>query len=409
MAATLRRPSSTAWCPARPAGGSSGFTLVELLVTMVVLLVLSLMMVTMTNQTSRLWKSSRARIDAFQSARNAYERITDHLSQATLGTYLDYYNAAGKSRTDLFRAASAANPNATPPPFIASTYGRSSDLQFVCGQAAGLVPPAGGGSRPMHAVFFQAPLGYVSSGTGTSDFKGLSTVLNAVGYYIDFSNDNAVVPAFMTSATPAGSPASSAGTLRYRLMELYQPAQNLKIYCPVTVPTASPYSGTASWFYLAVNPASAAGTTVTAPTILTADNIVALIVRPEAASTATAGNSTTTSTAEIAPYYAYDTKSYLAQANADGTSEAATYYAQAKNQLPPLVQVTMVALDADSGSRLAAMFGTSAPPLYASSPFVDVTKYAGDLSALQTVLHSYHLNYHVFVSDVSLPAAQWSQ
>ncbi len=363
-----------------PRGRRGGFTLIELLVTMVVLLVLVLVMVTMTNQTSRLWRSSRARIDAFQSARNAFQRITDHLGQTTLNTYLDYYNTAGQSRCDVLRGSLYAK-------FVPATYDRASDLQFVCGQAATLVPPTTG-SRPTHAVFFQAPLGYVAGTVaGGTDLTLLNSVLNGVGYYIDFANTSAQRPAFMTSVAPAW---------RYRLMELYQPSQNLGIYYPSSVVPNPEYSGSKSWFNLAVDPPGGG----TAPTIVTSDNIVALIVRPESASTADVAATGATAT-EIAPAYSYDTKAYVTKTD--------TYSTQAKNQLPPMVQVTMVAIDADSAVRLAAQFGSNPPTLYSNSPFTDVTQYKTDLAALESGLQSSHLTYHVFVENVSLLGAQWTQ
>jgi uncharacterized protein (TIGR02599 family) len=366
----------------------NGFTLVELIVAMTVLVLLVLMMVSMTTATNRVWQSSRARVDAFQAARGAFERVTSHLSQATLATYIDYYNAGGQSRTDLQRSSPGTA-------FTPATYDRASDLQFVCGQAAVLAPPAISASRPTHAVFFQAPLGYVSTATtANNDFKELNSVLNAVGYYIDFTNGALQQPAFITSLAPSW---------RYRLMELYQPSQNLTIYFPT-----STYGGPQAWFTVAVNPTQTPGATATSPTIVAADNIVALIVRPETASTAASATSGTSPT-EIAPGYGYDTKAYLAQMNADGTTPGPSYYLLSKNQLPPMVQVTMVAIDANSAARLANMFGINPPTLFTKSPFTDVTQYASDLASLETVLRGYQATYHVFVADVSVFGAQWTQ
>ena len=187
---------------------------------------------------------------------------------------------------------------------------------------------------------------------------------------------------------------------RYRLMELYQPSQNLSIY--FLNPSVA-YSGTGSWYYLGLNPTSGS-----APTIITSENIIALIVRPESATASAAANvssnNSNTNVVEIAPNYKSDTKAYAPPNNSPDN-----YSLLAKNQLPPLVQVTMVAIDADSATRLAAQFGTSAPTLYGSSPFSDVTQYNKDLTALETVLQGYHLNYRVFELEVSVLGAQWSQ
>ena len=213
-------------------------------------------------------------------------------------------------------------------------------------------------NRPTHAIFFNAPLGHVSSpSASTNDFKNLNQVLNAVGYYIQFSSDTALRPSFITSL-----PAS----WRYRLMELNQPSQSLGIYFSTVA-----FENPGSWYSMAVDPTAGQSA---APVVVVADNILALILRPEVASAAAGGSAAV----EIAPNYAYDTKAYQTSA----TSVAA----MSKNQLPPLVQVTLVAIDAESATRLAATNGTTAPPLYGSSPFTDVTQYNQDLSALLATL-----------------------
>jgi uncharacterized protein (TIGR02599 family) len=342
-----------------------------MLVAMAILIVLILVMGSIMSQASRVWRHSRESTDAFRSAREAFERITTHLSQATLATYLDYYNAAGQSRTDVLRS----NPSAT---FTATSYDRASDLQFVCGQAATLIPPSGdASSRPTHAVFFQAPLGYVASGaTSNSDFRVLNTLVNGVGFYIDFLDENASRPGFITSA---------ASKWRFCLKELYQPSQDLSIY---TSGNGSPFVYPQAWFNQAI------GSSGTSSTVTTAENVVALIIQPEAA--VTTGSSTS-----IAPNYAYDTKGYLTS-SADNAKIA-------KNQLPPMVRVTLVALDADSGMRLASIFGKTPPPLIGTTSFTDASQYEKDMDALEGALKKYHLTYRVFVSDVSLFGAQWSQ
>lgn len=375
----------------------SAFTLVELLVAMVILLVMVLVMVGLTNQTNKIWRGSRARINAFQAARGAFERITVNLNQATLNTYLDYYDANGKSRADLLRSAGASGFKTAAAGFIPVTYDRAADLQFTCGISAKstLIPPHAGseGFRPAHAVFFQCPLGHVdnpsaSSGAGGSaapqSFRNLANVLNAVGYYVEFSNENdpkfGKVPSFLN--TPPAS-------WRYRLMELNQPSQNLDLYAP-----SVKYYNPDAWFSLAVDPVSS----TPAPVFIVADNIVALIVRPKLANPTASG----VQPQELAPAYAYDTKGYL-------TAPTDQYAKLSKNQLPPLVQVTMVAIDTDSATRLANRLGADDPKLVDSSLFTTASRYDADLTALQKSLQTKQLNYRVFVTDVSVPGAKWSQ
>lgn len=380
------------------------FTLVELLVAMTVLLVLVLMMVTMTNQASRIWRGSRERITAFQSARNAFSRITTNLSQATLNTYLDYYDGTGvnaKSRTDHARTDTAATLN----DFKPKTYDRAADLHFLCGQsdrdqnARALIPPSGQGvSRPTHCLFFQSPLGHVSDASASSispisNFKNLSGTLNAVGYYIEHSNENdlyGAVPKFMGSL-----PAS----WRYRLMELNEPSQNLSVYAMAG--GAGIYSGTESWFSKPLR--STPSKNNPSPRYAIAENIVALIIRPKVSNPNRDPQAAPPT--EIAGRYAYDTKAYLGSAPPDIVGDGLRL---SKNQLPPMVQVTLVAIDTASALRLANRYGSKPPPLVNGDLFFDASKYDADLGQLQSSLGAQQLNYRVFVADVSLPEAKWS-
>ena len=388
----------------------SAFTLVELLVAMTVLLILALMMVALANQTNNIWRSSRTRIEAFQGARNAFDRLTTNLNQATLNTYLDYYNSTAvmaQSRSDLLRTAEASNNSNTIESalqnFVPAAYDRASELQIVCGPSQDttlegqgitpLLPTNKAIVRPTHALFFACPLGHVSdpnsTTAATSDFKILDGVLNAVGYYVEFNNTSSsnfnLVPSFITPA-----PAS----YRYRLMELNQPSQNFSVY------SASTFQNPNAWYSLAVEPVS--GPPPYPPVIVLAENIVALIVHPKAANPTTLNPTPT----DIAPNYGYDSKGY-------NSPTPASNVATAKNQLPPIIQVTLVAIDSDSATRLAAQYQTTAPSLVTTGMFTTVgsngSQYTADLNTLQNTLQTNHLNYRVFVTDVSIPGAKWSQ
>ena len=65
------------------AGRAAGFTLVELLVASAVFMLILVLVLSITSQTSQVWKRSAAKIEAFQGARAAYETITTRLRQAT--------------------------------------------------------------------------------------------------------------------------------------------------------------------------------------------------------------------------------------------------------------------------------------------------------------------------------------
>lgn len=382
--------------------GRPGFTLVELLVAMSVLVLLSLVLVGMTNATSKIWRDSRTRITAFQDARGAFERMTFNLGQATLNTYLDYYDGpggTGVSRTDLARSSGGVTSTAVIN-FKPKSYGRAADLQLVCGPSeqgsTALVPSnAGSGYRPSHAVFFTCPRGHVADDPSRDSFRNLSNLLNALGYYIDFSDENnsnsGTRPRFLNTA---------ASSWRYRLMELNQPSEYLGVYNSSANGSQGgySYSGSNSWYKQAVDPAAGPSA---APVYVVANNVIALVVRPE---TTNAAASLQSSATEIAPGYYYDTKQYA------GNIGANTPAAQlSKNQLPPLVQVTLVAIDSTSALRLASQYNATPPPLVSSTMFSDVTRYADDLKTLEQTLQAGHYNYRIFTTEVAIPGAKWSQ
>ncbi len=126
----------------------------DLLVSTVILAIILVVIFSITQQTGRVWKSSQAKIESFQSARAAFESLTRKLSQATLNGYYDYFDANGRTPKD---------PSYDGKP---ARYGRQSDLHFISGPGL-LTHPA----QVSHAVFFQAPLGY-SNATNWSGYAG---------------------------------------------------------------------------------------------------------------------------------------------------------------------------------------------------------------------------------------------
>ena len=69
-----------------------GFTLIEMLVSLVLLCLISLLLLTITGQTSRMWRYTTSRSEQFGAAGQAFDSISQRLSQATLNTYWDYDN-----------------------------------------------------------------------------------------------------------------------------------------------------------------------------------------------------------------------------------------------------------------------------------------------------------------------------
>ena len=153
----------------------AGFTLIELLVATSVLLLMMAVLLQLTGGGGQLWKSSSGKISAFQSARSAFATITRTLARSTLNTYNDYVDANGYYRV-------SGNTTFTPSNFL-----RTSELHFLSGPAAEVVPGADGAKYPGQAILYQAPLG----ATDDSALNHLNRSLNAVGFYIQYGNADA--------------------------------------------------------------------------------------------------------------------------------------------------------------------------------------------------------------------------
>ena len=392
----------------------------ELLISMTILAAIMVVLLSITNSTQRIWKQTSQRIDSFRAARTGFEAMTRRLSQATLNTYWDYDN-----------------------PRAPTTYIRRSELRFISGMQANsnksLIYPlvadsyttaVTGIAHPTHSVFFQAPVGYVS-GTSSLVGIGMETLLNTCGYFIELASDN---------ITPAGNYPNIArpGFLttpprtRFRLMELCQPGEKLNIYQWT--------SGLDSTNYLygnAINPANliapyqwflgkgtdsptglASDTSLEKNSHVLAENVIALILLPKLP--ATDDPTGLTLLQIIPPGSTYTSLFNSAPQYATVAAETAAY----ANQLPPLVQVTMVALDEPSAARLqllataqnqdqATFLGlTNTGTVLFGRPksLTNVSPgYTADLNTLLKKLDNNHLNYRVLTSEVSIRAANWGQ
>jgi len=335
-----------------------GFTLIEMLVSVAILAVLLLIIASMIDATRRTWTYTSGRIEEFRGAREAFESITSKLSQATLNPYWDYDNKS--------------NP---------TTYARQSELRFLSGDAAGLTSSD---KVKTHGVFFTAPLGFVQD----TNYADLGNLLNTCGFFVELGSDKDSRPGFVNqSANPP------AERWRLRLMELMGPAESLTLYDEGAKAAGgnAGYSGS-SWYKSAFD-GTAPYTGPTRPVRVLAENVVALILLPKLSS------SEDPTGTKLAPNYGYD--------STVGKSDPTI---NSKNQLPPIVQVTMVAVDEASFSRLQT--GNSAPntdPIFANCAFSDASQYGRDLQQLEDNLKALNLNYRIFTMNVALKAAKWSR
>jgi uncharacterized protein (TIGR02599 family) len=343
---------------------SRGFTLVELLVAMFVLALLSVGLASLTQMIARTWSSSVTRIEQFREAREGFETITRRLAPATLNTYWDYQrNAAGDPEK----------------------YIRQSELRFISGPAlagnAGASPP-----RPGHAIFFQAPAGYQS----TPQPGDLQNLLNTLGYFIEFNDDSATRPSFVT--TPARS--------RFRLMELAESADELTLFQFTSGKNAdgnakaTTYNGR-EWFEVPL---------ARGDTRVVAENIIALILLPRFAQGERSAGGVVYDAGALAPAYTYD--STVSNANPELDS---------KNQLPPVVQVVMVAIDEVSAARMSPEENnallTKLGSLFTDADRLESDLYqeAGGASSLEGFLIDNNINYQIFSTTVGLKSAKWSR
>ena len=361
------------------------FTLVELMVSMAVMIVLLLILLSMVNQTSATWRFATAKVEQFRSARDGFEAITRRLSQATLNTYWDYER----------------DPMTGAP----LKYVRQSELRFIVGAGDTLIGNAREKSNPedqvpprqvSHAVFFQAPLGFVDDDA----FRGLENLVNTWGYFVEFNSDRSFRPEFINTM-----PQRPPDRYRHRLMELMQPSNELSVLSYTSgigkykagvannllYSSAKPPGGYTGreWF---TDPLAL---TSQSPVHVLAENVVALVLLPKLTPQEDATGT------KLADAYRYDSTDTRTDPKIDP-----------KNQLPPVVQITMVAIDEVSANRVA---DGGAPPDFGISTLFQTDKagsanrYLTDLETLQQTMSEQRMGFRVFTTNVSIRGAKWSR
>ncbi len=328
---------------------------------MAVLSLFVLLLSTVTDSSFKLWRSTQSSITMFDSARTAYDFMTRRLSQATLNPYLDYYNSQWLRR-DSSNSAS----------FVPAKYGRASDLHFLSGDAAATL----GGTQQGQGVFFFAPLGFTNSNASFSDLPNL---LNALGYYVEFGSDQNLRPAFLASL-PAAQ--------RYRLIENILPSQDFTFYQKFTDTNTT---NDDQWITSGLMGANSTRHAI-------ADNIIALIVRPEVTQQ-DASLLGLTNTFDLTADYTYDSRA--------GRGLGSPFDSQFA-QLPPLIRVVMVAVDEKSARRLTT--GSTPPAAFKLNPiwFTDPAKLDEDLKKLADQLSAANVQFRIFNQVIALRGAKFS-
>jgi uncharacterized protein (TIGR02599 family) len=299
-------------------------------------------------------KTSTSKVDAFQSARTSMESVSRTLGIATLNTYWDYYIPSEGSYTN--RGNSTTAPSA---------YGRQSDLQF-------LATNLGGGLNEIdtvtHGLFFQAPIGY-STNTNAIQPPGC---LNACGFFVAYGGD----PGLATMLANNAKLSSITNKPRFRLYQWLRSADGLSV-----VPSTGVLD-TGTWMGSTTNVSSLA------------ENIVAFVVRvPDTSAT-------------IATNYGWNSRTNWSSGS---PSQPTTMH-----QLPPLVEITMVAVEESAVNRLAGSASSSSDAASKlgitgiGSLFSDSSQYDADLQQVTDGLSSKSVPYRVFTATVPLRESRWS-
>jgi uncharacterized protein (TIGR02599 family) len=128
------------------------------------------------------------------------------------------------------------------------------------------------------------------------------------------------------------------------------------------------------------------------------ENIIALVILPKLSTADQAAGGYTD--ISLAPGYLYDSTGLSMSTCADPNLNP-------KNQLPPLVEVTMFAVDELSASRMGEA-GASDLKSKLDSLFSDPAKKQADLQDLEKYLVDKKINYRTFTTNINIKAAKWS-
>jgi len=402
-------------------GRIASFTLVEMLVSMAILVFIIGIVFSFVQGTSKIWKNTTGKVEGFRGARTAFEAMTRTLSQATLNTYYAYTYGVG-SGTSAFGVTANTNMFTTNATYTTPIgFGRNSDLEIVSGQAIQIPAPYTmsllasytHASPVTHAVFFQAPLGMETN----SAYANLGSLLNACGFYVAYGPD-VFRPGYDTTMT----------RYRYRLYEFLQSSDSLQNYN--TSASGQLFSTWGSglirndWH----------NTGIPSMSFVLGENIIALIILPKlsvqdelAAETAYSINTATTPLGTaLAPQYNYDSSCtgqggtlYTTATSTASHPPGTTQYPllNSLNQMPPVFQVTMVAIDEASALKLGNTTTAPNATLGLTGLFLNAASYQSDLQTLENNLaalpgnaagNKIPLNFRVFQTDVAVRGAKWT-
>jgi len=376
-----------------PHTSRKAFTLLELLVAMAVMALIMVVIGQMFSAVSKSWKSNSGRAASFAAARAAFEAMSRNLSQATLATYLSYADSDGNPVPLINPSFKPASGNVTRSS-VPTQYLRMSELHFITGRAGDLFAqaPVSGLVTTGQAIFFQAPTGFVQEQAN----RPKASLLNVLGYYIEFGSDDIFKPGVVKPLVATRS--------RYRLMEVAQPAERNAIYestCELDSQGLAKYSYDLGWI------AGLGLASADAPKQPLAENIIALAMLPRLSPFQS------TKLDELTEDFTYDSRAWESNATASDS--------RLRNQLPPIMELVVVAIDEPSAQKLAQLYGGadgSSPPFANASVlakldldalFKESTKLEADIKTIGEGLASLQVSYRVFRTTVAMHGAKWTE
>ncbi len=212
----------------------------------------------------------------------------------------------------------------------------------------------------------------------------MNNLFNGRGYFVGYGPNTRFRPSFVR-----GDPEN-----RYRLFEFRPPAESNQIFADGDEERSKgePQQFD-SWYKQALGSVGEGGDFESHLNPL-AKNILTLVISPrDTPLTGADGRIDTAS--EIADDYNFDSN--------DRTDTFASF----SQQVPPLVRMTMVAIDEAAGARFDNGSG-SVPDLIPSGLFEQTGKYEEDVTKLGESLSEAGVNYKVFSTMVMLRSAKWS-
>jgi len=367
----------------------AGFTIIELMVATVIFAIIMVVLLQIIGGIGEIWKSGYGKISAFQSARSAFGTINRTLARATLNTYNDYVDASGAYRTIANRST-----------FAPVRFRRASELHFLCGPTAQLLPGANPQDNPGDSIFFQAPLG----DTNENELTSLNRALNSTGFYLQYGvPDDSLVPEWLRPLFHSNK--------RFLLVQVVEPTENLSIYESTRKPNYN-----LDWIDAFRTPPTSGQPRIR----VLAEDIPLLLFRPrlspesESALSAKWGRTYDENSigAVLAPNYQYDSRVWQAgYPSGQRVLEVSPLerVELMRNQVPPIVDVVMVSVDRRSLARFEQTSGV--PPQELKVPpglFTDASKMEEDLEVYGRQLSEAGIRFRIFQTSVEIQGANWS-